>query len=150
MKILVVNGPNLNLIGKRERQFYGEDSLVSIEQQLTEKARHLGCQIKFFQSNHEGDLIDVVQQASKEADGILLNAGALTHCGYSLHDALADTGLPVVEVHLSNIHVREEWRQKSVFADIFIGQISGFKSLSYLLGLEGLVSYIANRSNNEN
>ena len=149
MKILVINGPNLNLLGKRDPAHYGEDTLKSIGQMLSAKAGQLVCDLAFFQSNHEGYMIDFIQKEAERADGILLNAGALTHYGYSLHDALADSRLPVVEVHLSNIRAREEWRQKSVVADIAIGQISGFKAQSYILGLEALVNHINNRSKNE-
>jgi 3-dehydroquinate dehydratase-2 len=142
MKILVINGPNLNMLGKRETKHYGTDTLPSIEQALTEKAKALGCELSFFQSNHEGALIDFIQEKALQADGILINPGALTHYGYSLHDALVDSGLPVVEVHLSDIHAREKWRQVSVISDVVIQQISGLKAQSYLLGLEALVNHI--------
>ncbi len=142
MRILVINGPNLNMLGKREKEHYGKDTLDAIERALSERGKQLGCELAFFQSNHEGSLIDFIQKEAGQADGILLNAGALTHYGYSLHDALSDTGLPVVEVHLSNIHAREEWRRTSVLADVTIGQISGFKAHSYILGLEALFEHI--------
>jgi 3-dehydroquinate dehydratase-2 len=142
MKILVINGPNLNMLGKRDKEHYGSDSLAEIEQKLAEKGKALGCQLSFFQSNHEGAIIDFIQEKTKEADGILINPGALTHYGYSLHDALIDSGLPVVEVHLSDINAREEWRRVSVISDIVIKQISGLKTKSYLLGLEALAEYI--------
>lgn len=142
MKILVINGPNLNMLGKRETKHYGTDTLASIEQALTEKAKALGCELSFFQSNHEGALIDFIQEKALQADGILINPGALTHYGYSLHDALVDAGLPVVEVHLSDIHAREKWRQISIISDVVIKQISGLKTQSYLLGLEALVNHI--------
>jgi 3-dehydroquinate dehydratase-2 len=145
MKILVINGPNLNMLGKREAKHYGTDTLPSIEQALTEKGRALGCELTFFQSNHEGALIDFIQEKASQADGILINPGALTHYGYSLHDALVDSGLPVVEVHLSDIHARERWRQISVISDVVIKQISGLKTQSYLLGLEALVSHIRSK-----
>ncbi len=142
MRILVINGPNLNMLGKREQEHYGKDTLESIESMLSERGKQLGCELTFFQSNHEGNIIDFIQEKAGQADGILLNAGALTHYGYSLRDALADAGLPAVEVHLSNIHAREEWRRTSVMADVTIGQISGFKSQSYILGLEALFEHI--------
>ena len=142
MRILVINGPNLNVLGKRDTRHYGVDTLESIEQALTRRGEELGCELIFFQSNHEGAIIDLIQQAAAQADGILINPGALTHYGYSLHDALVDSELPTVEVHLSNIHTREDWRQTSVIADATIGQISGFKAESYLLGLEALTNYI--------
>jgi len=142
MKILVINGPNLNMLGRREAKHYGTDILQSIERALIEKARALGCKLTFFQSNHEGGIIDFIQEKALQADGILINPGALTHYGYSLHDALVDAGLPVVEVHLSDIHAREEWRQISVISDVVIKQIAGLKTQGYLLGLEALVNHI--------
>jgi len=142
MRILVINGPNLNMLGKREPAHYGTDTLESIERALAEKGKALGCELTFFQSNHEGGIIDFIQEKTSGADGILINPGALTHYGYSLHDALADSGLPVVEVHLSDINAREEWRKISVISDIAIKQISGLKKKSYLLGLEALVEHI--------
>jgi 3-dehydroquinate dehydratase-2 len=142
MKILVINGPNLNMLGRREREHYGADTLESIEQALAEKGKELDCELVFFQSNHEGSIIDFIQEKTSEADGILINPGALTHYGYSLHDALVDSGLPVVEVHLSDIQAREEWRKISVISDIVIKQISGLKAQSYLLGLKALVEHI--------
>jgi 3-dehydroquinate dehydratase-2 len=145
MKILVINGPNLNMLGKRNKEHYGSDTLAAIEQKLAEKGRALGCELSFFQSNHEGGIIDFIQEKTSAADGILINPGALTHYGYSLHDALADAGLPVVEVHLSDIKSREEWRKISVISDIAIKQISGLKTKSYLAGLEALAEHIRSR-----
>jgi len=142
MRILVINGPNLNMLGKREAKHYGTDTLASIESALVEKGKALGCKLICFQSNHEGAIIDFIQERASGADGILINPGALTHYGYSLHDALLDSGLPVVEVHLSDIHAREEWRRISVISDVVIKQVSGLKRQSYLLGLEALVKYI--------
>ncbi len=142
MRILVINGPNLNMLGRREPEHYGADTLESIEQALTEKGKALGCEPVFFQSNHEGGIIDFIQEKASGADGILINPGALTHYGYSLHDALVDSGLPVVEVHLSDIHAREKWRRISVISDVVIKQISGLKAQSYLLGLKALVEHI--------
>ena len=142
MNIMVINGPNLNMLGKRETRHYGADTLESIEQTLTGKGKTLGCALIFFQSNHEGGIIDFIQEKTGAADGILINPGALTHYGYSLHDALADSGLPMVEVHLSDIQAREEWRKISVISDIVIKQISGLKTQSYLVGLEALAEHI--------
>lgn len=142
MKILVINGPNLNMLGRRDAEHYGTETLPAIGQALTEKGKALGCELIFFQSNHEGALIDFIQAQSKRADGILINPAALTHYGYSLHDALVDSGLPVVEVHLSDIQNREEWRKVSVISDVAIKQISGLKKQSYILGLEALVEHI--------
>jgi len=142
MKILVINGPNLNMLGRRDAEHYGTDTLPAIGRELNQKAKSLGCQLTFFQSNHEGAIIDFIQENSDRADGILINPAALTHYGYSLHDALLDAGLPVVEVHLSDIKAREEWRKISVISDIAIKQISGLKKQSYILGLEALVKHI--------
>ena len=142
MKILVINGPNLNMLGNRDPEHYGSDTLPAIGQALIEQSESLGCELTFFQSNHEGAIIDFIQANTEEADGILINPAALTHYGYSLHDALADASLPVVEVHLSDIQSREEWRKVSVIADIVIKQISGLKKQSYLSGLEALVEHI--------
>ena len=147
MKILVINGPNLNMLGRREAEHYGVDSLESIESTLIKKGKELGCELVFFQSNHEGGIIDFIQEEAERADGILINPGALTHYGYSLHDALVDAGVPTMEVHLSNIHAREDWRQISVIADITIDQISGFKAQSYFLGLDALVNHIRSQEN---
>ena len=142
MRILVINGPNLNMLGRRDTKHYGGETLESIERTLMERGKTLGCELVFFQSNNEGDIIDFIQNEIGQANGILINPGALTHYGYTLHDALLDSILPVVEVHLSNIHIREDWRQKSVIADITIGQVTGFKEQSYYLGLEALVNHI--------
>ena len=146
MRILVINGPNLNMLGKREPEYYGGQTLESIEGMLSQRAQELGCELTFFQSNHEGEIIDFIQKETPTAAGILINPGALTHYGYSLHDALADCKLPVVEVDLSNIYAREDWRRKSVIADATIGQVTGFKTESYSLGLVALTNYIRSQS----
>ena len=146
MRILVINGPNMNMLGKRVPEHYGEQTLESIERTLSQKAQELGCEVAFFQSNHEGEIIDFIQKETSASAGILINPGALTHYGYSLHDALADCGLPVVEVHLSNIYAREDWRRQSVIADVTIEQVTGFKSESYSLGLTALTNYIRSQS----
>ena len=142
MKILVINGPNLNMLGRRDTEHYGTDTLQSIERSLLEKGKELGCKLSFFQSNHEGALIDFIQKEAEGASGILINPGALTHYGYSLHDALLDAGLPVIEVHLSDIQNREDWRKISVISDIATSQVSGFRANSYLMGLEALIKHI--------
>ncbi len=146
MRILVINGPNLNMLGKRAPEHYGGQTLESIEKTLSQEAQELSCELTFFQSNHEGEIVDFIQKETPASAGILINPGALTHYGYSLHDALADCGLPVVEVHLSNIYTREYWRRHSVTADVTIGQVAGFKAESYRLGLVALSNYIRSQS----
>ena len=142
MKILVINGPNLNMLGRREPSIYGAKSLEEIEQVLREKAKELGVEVDFFQSNSEGALIDYIQSQTSEAVGAIINPGALTHYGLSLVDALADSRLPVVEVHLSNIYNREGWRRRSVVAPVAVGQISGLGWQGYLYALDFLAEHI--------
>jgi 3-dehydroquinate dehydratase-2 len=139
MKILVINGPNLNMLGKRNKAYYGDKTLPQIDALLKKEGKSLGADVVSFQSNSEGELIDCIQKNSSQAAGIIINPGALTHYGLSLRDALIDSGLPVVEVHLSNIYTREEWRAKSVIAPIARGQISGFGWRSYIAALQILV-----------
>ena len=146
MRLMVINGPNLNMLGKRDPEHYGSETLESIEKGLSQKAQELGCELVFFQSNHEGAIIDFIQKEASLSSGILINPGALTHYGYSLHDALADAGLPVIEVHLSDIHAREEWRSLSVITDVTIDQIAGFKAESYHMGLVALTNYIGSQN----
>jgi 3-dehydroquinate dehydratase-2 len=140
MKILIIHGPNLNLLGKRDPQVYGGKTLEEIGSLLRDEARSMGVDIATFQSNSEGELIDFIQRETSEANGVIVNPGALTHYGLSLRDALADTNLPVVEVHLSNIHAREEFRQRSVIAPVARGQISGLGWRGYIAALRILVS----------
>ena len=139
MKILILNGPNLNMLGKRDKTTYGEKSLSEIDSLLKNQGEKLNVEIVSFQSNSEGALVDFIQQQSSSADGIVINPGALTHYGFSLRDALADCGLPIIEVHLSNIYAREEWRAKSVIAPVVKGQISGLGWRGYLIALQTLV-----------
>ena len=142
VRILVVHGPNLNLLGTREPEFYGTTSLEDINAMLTNGAKEHGAETEFFQSNHEGALIDRIQEAPSWADGILINPAGLTHTSVSLRDALAATGLPVVEVHLSNVFAREEFRHYSHVSEIAVGVITGFGPASYRLGLEALLDLI--------
>lgn len=135
MKILVINGPNLNMLGSREPAHYGTDTLESVN--LYIKNEYPDIEFEFYQSNHEGCIIDKIHSAN--ADGIVLNAGAFTHYSYAIRDAIASVKIPVVEVHLSNIHSREEFRHTSVLAPVCAGQISGFGKLSYVLGIEAIV-----------
>ncbi|HEX8598818.1 MAG TPA: type II 3-dehydroquinate dehydratase [Chloroflexia bacterium] len=142
LKLLVLHGPNLNLLGRREPGVYGTTTLAEIDARLQEQAAELGATLRILQSNHEGALIDEIHAALEWAGGILINAGAYTHTSYALRDAIAAVGLPTVEVHLSNIHAREEFRHRSVLAPVCRGQISGFGPNSYLLGLRALVDII--------
>ena len=142
MKILVINGPNLNNLGKREPGYYGVKTLTDIEDLIQKKAQDLDTLVEFFQSNHEGSIVDCIQTEAQDADGIVINAGALTHYGISLRDALADSRLPFIEVHLSNIHARETFRHPSVFAELAVGQIAGLGYKGYLYALEFLVEQI--------
>lgn len=146
MKILVVNGPNLNMQGTRETAHYGTKTLEEIRVLLTAEAKERGVELIFFQSNHEGALIDFLQQESEKADGILVNPGALTHYGYSLRDALADTKLPIVEVHLSNILEREDFRKVDVLDGIVIERVMGLKEKSYTIGLKKIIEHITKSS----
>ena len=142
-RFLVINGPNLNALGRRAPGHYGTKTLAEIEALVREKARTLGTEVEFFQSNHEGAMIDYIQSNSDRAQGIIINAGALTHYSYSLRDALADSGLPAVEVHLSNIHARERWRRRSVLAEVSRGQIAGLGWRGYIAALEVLTELVA-------
>ncbi len=137
-RILVINGPNLNNLGQRDASFYGAITLPEVESSIAEKAKALGVVVAFFQSNHEGEIVDWIQQQASSATGIIINAGALTQVGYSILDALQDAGLPVVEVHISNIHAREEFRRKSVIAPYAVGQIAGLGWHGYLYALDHL------------
>lgn len=138
-KILVLNGPNLNLTGLREPTHYGNVTLEEINSALSEAASSLGIDTVFFQSNHEGDLIDYIHSAKGNFDGIIFNAGAFTHYSYAIRDAIAAVDVPTVEVHMSNVHAREEFRHTSVIAPVCIGSIAGFGSFSYHLALAALI-----------
>lgn len=140
MKILIINGPNLNLLGKRQPKVYGSKSLDEINSLLKKRAGELGADLSFFQSNSEGSIIDFIQASSSDAAGIVINPGALTHYGLSLRDALTDANIPVIEVHISNIYSREEWRAKSVIAPVAKGQISGMGWHGYVIALETLIA----------
>lgn len=145
MKILIIHGPNLNMLGKREPSIYGAGTLQEINRILKEESRRLDVKAEVFQSNSEGEIVDRIQDAMKKSDGILINPGAYTHTSIAIRDAILSAGLPVVEVHISNIYKREDFRQKSFISGVSVGVISGFGSDSYILGLNGLVNYLRGR-----
>ena len=142
MRILILNGPNLNVLGARDINHYGSKTLRDVLTLLKDTADQLGVEIDHLQSNHEGKLIDYIQQESGNIDGIVINGGALTHYGLSVRDALNDAKLPVVEIHISNIHSREEYRRHSVVEDLAVGQIAGLGWRGYSLALESIVDHI--------
>jgi 3-dehydroquinate dehydratase-2 len=142
LSILVLHGPNLNLLGQREPQVYGFETLSDIDEQLMHQAKALEVKIECAQSNHEGALVDFIQAAMGAHDGLVINAGAYTHTSVALRDAIAAVHLPTVEVHLSNIYKREDFRHHSYLAPVVVGQISGFGADSYRLGLEAIVRYL--------
>lgn len=142
-KILVVNGPNLNLLGVREPGVYGSDSLESINQEISARADALGCSVAFFQSNSEGGIVDKLHSAMGEFDGLVINPGAYTHYSIAIRDAIAAIKLPAVEVHLSNVYGREEFRHTSVIAPVCVGQIAGLGKIGYRLALEALMEVLA-------
>ena len=139
MRVAVLNGPNLNLVGKREPEIYGRSSLEDIEAMVRNSAKSLEVEVDWFQTNHEGEMVDAVQRLSGQVQGALINAAALTHSSLALRDALLAVRVPFVELHLSNIFAREVERRHSVIADLAIGMITGFGPQSYLLGLQALV-----------
>jgi len=141
-RILVIHGPNLNLLGTREPEVYGSTTLAEIDAMLHELGQELGVEVESFQSNHEGAIIDAIHGARERCDGILLNPGAYTHYALAIRDAISAVGLPVVEVHLSNIYSREPFRHRSVIAPVAVGTIAGFGTDSYLLGLRALANRI--------
>jgi 3-dehydroquinate dehydratase-2 len=140
MKILIIHGPNLNILGKRNKVIYGEKSLDEINELIEQQAAEIDVDVAIIQANSEGDLVDFIQKEAGGSDGIIINAGALTHYGLSLRDALLDTTLPVIEVHLSNIYAREEFRQRSVIAPIAKGQVTGLGWRGYIAALRTIVA----------
>jgi len=141
--IAVVNGPNLNLLGTREPGIYGSKTWDEVRHELEKKARELQVELDFFQSNHEGAIIDYLQKITGKAQGLIINPGALTHYGYSLRDALAGLRMPVIEVHISNIHAREEWRASSLVSPLAAGVITGLGTDVYGLALQALATRLA-------
>lgn len=139
-KVLILNGPNLNLLGTREKNIYGNETLGEIEKKAHDTASKLNIDIDFVQSNHEGELIDEIHQARGTYDVILINPGAFTHYSYAIRDAIKASEIKAVEIHISNIYSREEWRSKSVIAPVCVGQISGFMFESYILGLHAALN----------
>jgi 3-dehydroquinate dehydratase-2 len=141
--ILVLNGPNLNLLGTRQPEVYGSTTLADVEAMCAEKAKALGIEIDFRQSNHEGTLVDWIHEAKGKHDGIVINAGAYTHTSIALHDAIASVELPVAEVHISNIHKREEFRHLSYISKVSVGMICGFGPYGYLMAIDALVNHLS-------
>ena len=144
MKILLINGANLNLLGSREPEKYGSTTLKDIESAVIQRGNELDAQVDVWQSNHEGDIVDKIQAAKGVYDGILINAGGYTHTSVVIRDAIASVQIPTVEIHMTNIHAREEFRHTSLISGVCIAQVVGFKELIYTLALEGLVNYLKN------
>lgn len=141
-KILVLNGPNINFIGVRETGIYGKETIVDINEQLEARAKKLGVELEIRQSNHEGNLVDWLQEARESFNGVILNAGAFTHYSYAIRDAISTMAKPCVEVHFSNIQAREEFRHTSVIGPVCAGTVAGFGKMSYFLALEALIELI--------
>ena len=144
MKILLINGANLNMLGSREPEKYGSTTLKDLESGVIQRGNELGVQVDVWQSNHEGEIVDKIQSAKGVYDGILINAGGYTHTSVVIRDAIASVQIPTVEIHMTNIHAREEFRHTSLISGVCIAQVVGFKELSYSLALEGLVNYLKN------
>ncbi|SLN12537.1 3-dehydroquinate dehydratase [Roseovarius litorisediminis] len=140
--ILILNGPNLNLLGTRQPEIYGRTTLLDIEKICRDKAADLSIDLEFFQSNHEGELVDIIHSARGKHHGIILNAGAYTHTSVALMDAISSVGLPAVELHLSNIHAREEFRHHSYIAKVALGVICGFGANGYILALDAMATHL--------
>ncbi len=147
MKILFILGPNLNMVGIRDRATYGTETAESINADVQRFADELGVELEIYQSNHEGDIIDKIHAAYGNTDGIMINAGALTHYSYALADAISSVHIPTVETHMSNIGAREEFRRKSVISPVCIGTIAGFGKTSYFLGLRALEDHLGKKEN---
>lgn len=142
LKVLIIHGPNLNLLGRRETDIYGTTDLQTINGKILKKAKSLKINVEFYQSNHEGDIVDMIGQADKKFDAVVINPAAYTHTSVAIRDAIGTLDIPVIEVHLTNIYAREEFRQKSLISPVAKGVISGFGVDSYLMGLEAVVSML--------
>ncbi len=140
--LLILNGPNLNMLGTRQPEVYGDTTLDQIETLCIETGRKAGCNVTCYQSNHEGELVEAIHAARNTHDGIILNAGAYTHTSVALMDAISSAGVPVVELHLSNIHAREEFRHKSYIAPVAVGQICGFGPKGYVLAIDAILDHL--------
>ena len=142
MKILILQGPNLNMLGKRKAEHYGVETLDEIHERMVERANSLGAELILYQSNHEGNLVEKIHSERESVEGIIVNPAGLTGFGYSLRDAIEDSGLPAIEVHLSNIYAREGFRENSCISTVVVGQIAGFKWRGYIAALEVLVGML--------
>ena len=142
MKILLINGANLNMLGTREPEKYGSTTLKDIETSVINRGKELGAEVEVWQSNHEGEIVDKIQSAKGNYDGILINAGGYTHTSVVIRDAISAVQIPTVEIHMTNIHAREEFRHTSLLSEVCVAQVVGFKEQSYILALEGLVNYL--------
>lgn len=142
MKILLINGANLNMLGTREPEKYGSTTLKDIETTVINRGKELGAEVEAWQSNHEGEIVDKIQSAKGNYDGILINAGGYTHTSVVIRDAISAVQIPTVEIHMTNIHAREEFRHTSLLSGVCVAQVVGFKEQSYILALEGLVNYL--------
>lgn len=142
MKILLINGANLNMLGVREPEKYGNISLADIEQAAINRGKELGAVVEVWQSNHEGEIVEKIQSSRGIYDGILINAGGYTHTSVVIRDAISAVQIPTVEIHMTNIHAREEFRHTSLLSGVCVAQVVGFKEQSYLLGLEGLIKLL--------
>ena len=142
MKILLINGANLNMLGTREPEKYGSTTLKDIETSVINRGKELGAEVEAWQSNHEGEIVDKIQTAKGNYDGILINAGGYTHTRVVIRDAISAVQIPTVEIHMTNIHAREEFRHTSLLSGVCVAQVVGFKEQSYILALEGLVNYL--------
>ena len=143
MRIRVINGPNLNLLGKRDPKIYGRETLDAIDERMNERAEEYGWELCFEQTNHEGDIVDLIQNSDGAYNAIILNAGGYTHTSVAIRDAIEAVDVPVIEVHMSNIYAREEFRQKSLLSPVCAGTICGFGAASYILALEAILETLA-------